>query len=1316
MANRRAHHDLVTIVYPPGCREVSEDLGPDEMIRRLKTLAHTFQTLSQAEDESTYADYTPLAIHLADDSYLNNSSRDVQLLVACCIADILRIFAPEAPYKDTKQIKTIFYFLIKQLGGLRDPKDPAFKRYFYLLENLAYVKSFNMCFDLEDCSEIFCALFQLMFKIVNGEHSGKVKSFMLDVLTPLITEADFVSNELLDIILINIVDPQKSQQKNAYSLAKDLVVKTSATLEPYIQQFFNQVLILGKVDQKLQISRKVYDLIYELNHICPRILLTVLPQLEFKLKSTEEVDRMGSVALLARMFSEVNSNLATNHRQLWLAFLGRYNDISVAIRIKCVQYTMHFLLNHPELIGDIKDTLELRQHDPEENVRYEVVMAIVTTAKRDFDVVSRSEELLNFVKERTLDKRFKIRKEAISGLAMIYRKHLSNPQNVPEATKNAVTWIKDKILHGYYMQGMEDRLLVERLLNTCLVPFNMDTTERMKKLFLLFATIDENACKAFIEIQKNQFVVRKCVSELVALHRLPPSEKRDREIKIKIQATAKHLPEPVKATEFIRKLSAHLLTDKVMLANMEKITDGVLSCSECMATVNQVLKKLGSPIMTNLYYGTVKQLLERISSVMVDDVAIRELAGLVQEALNAGDILEELGLDSSRAGERGLRLLMVLSFVFAPHYMYTDVLNKIVGLLKTPADFVAPLALSVLTYIGKHKPLGDDFPSILQTLTPICKDFVNNGTPKQAKQSIKCLFMNATETQDAVFTEILEIIKTNLDPAKGDQYRTAIVALGHVAFHLPDKFPIQIKNLVSRKIVKELLIQDRTEVHVDGSLAWCDEEDLPLETRCKMEGMKMMARWLIGLKDDKDDDKTNSVTISAHKTFRILNAFVSNKGDLREEGKPSPAERAWFRLAAGCAILKICEQKGVGDKYTLDQFYTLSTLFTDPIPQVRERILIKLHKGLGRGIPNKCLPLDFMGLYALAGLDTDKKLLHMARQYMTIDIGKRKDYVKSLMMSGAADKFSNQIHRIMPDYMIVFAIPLLTHYHGFPVYDDEEALKKLQSALWFIMEPLMTKNDNFSFGFYKTLIEKIKNHSDARNADDEATNYKLWSMCDLAMGILISKTSNYELKEFPADLEIPRLFYTPPDDPNFVNVLNYLPADMMAKIPKKSSMINYIPTVSAQAVMVKKDKGGASVNNATTAGTSSSAINVVTENPLPSSDNDANGTTESQTIYDPDPSQESNGRVPRKRGRPPGSTKVAAASPVTAEDTHEEEDEAGREEEKGQKDDEKADPIPAKRARSTRAGGTKEKDNTPVQEEPATTSGRPRRAAAAVKK
>lgn len=176
-------------------------------------------------------------------------------------------------------------------------------------------------------------------------------------------------------------------------------------MESSITQFFNHVLILGKEEKNLQICKKVYDLIYELNHICPSVLLSVLPQLECKLKSTSDTERLGSVALLARMFSEKGSQLAVQHQQLWRAFLGRFNDISVTIRTKCVQYSMHFLLNHPELRKDITDTLKLRQHDADESVRYEVVMAIVATAKRDFEVVSDSEDLLEFVKERTLDKK-----------------------------------------------------------------------------------------------------------------------------------------------------------------------------------------------------------------------------------------------------------------------------------------------------------------------------------------------------------------------------------------------------------------------------------------------------------------------------------------------------------------------------------------------------------------------------------------------------------------------------------------------------------------------------------------------------------------------------------------------------------------------------------------------------------------------------------------------------------------------------------------------------------------------------------------------
>lgn len=222
------------LVYPPGCKPISDDLGSDELLRRLKVLAHTFQGFGQDANES-YSAYIPLSLHLAEEQYLTHNSKDVQLLIACCIADIMRVYAPEAPYKDPIKIREIFEFIIKQLNGLKDPKDPAFKRYFYLLENLSFVKSFNMCFELEDNQEIFCSLFSLFFRIVSDEHSAKVKSYMLEILCPLISESDNVSTDLLDVILINICEPYKNSKKNAYQLAKDLILKTQDTLEQYIK-------------------------------------------------------------------------------------------------------------------------------------------------------------------------------------------------------------------------------------------------------------------------------------------------------------------------------------------------------------------------------------------------------------------------------------------------------------------------------------------------------------------------------------------------------------------------------------------------------------------------------------------------------------------------------------------------------------------------------------------------------------------------------------------------------------------------------------------------------------------------------------------------------------------------------------------------------------------------------------------------------------------------------------------------------------------------------------------------------------------------
>ena len=48
-----------------------------------------------------------------------------------------------------------------------------------------------------------------LFICCSEKHSSKVKNFMLDMMTPLIAEADSVSQDLLDAVLINLVEPHK---------------------------------------------------------------------------------------------------------------------------------------------------------------------------------------------------------------------------------------------------------------------------------------------------------------------------------------------------------------------------------------------------------------------------------------------------------------------------------------------------------------------------------------------------------------------------------------------------------------------------------------------------------------------------------------------------------------------------------------------------------------------------------------------------------------------------------------------------------------------------------------------------------------------------------------------------------------------------------------------------------------------------------------------------------------------------------------------------------------------------------------------------
>ncbi|XP_071087825.1 sister chromatid cohesion protein PDS5 homolog B-like [Haliotis cracherodii] len=1115
----KALNKTVKVCYPPGCKEVSEEIPKDELIRRLKLLARAFQDMGQDDNDQ----YAGLALMLATDFYLDHQNKDVRLLVACCIADVFRIFAPEAPYKDQDHLKEIFLFLIKQLRGLEDPEAPSFKRYFYLLENLAWVKSFNICIELDDNQEIFCSLFKLMFSTVSDKHSSKVKNFMLDMMTPLIAEADTVSQELLDVVLINIVEPQKSQNKHAYALAKDLLRRTSNAIEPYIQAFFNNTLMLGKTSES-EVSDHLYDLIYELNQVSPNVLLAVLPQLEFKLKSNEEHERKHVTKLLAKMFSEPGSDLANQNKPLWYCFLGRFNDISTSVRIICCSFAQYFVLNHPELTKDILEQLKVRQHDPEETVRIEVINCVMNVAKKDFDFVN--EEMMTFIKERTLDKKFKIRREGLLGLGTMYKQVMTKETINPQHEKK-VAWIKNKVFHAYYQNSNDDRLLVERIFNINLVPYMLPADVRMLRLLRLYCTLDDHAVKAFNELLKHRSSVRVQVMQLleaIELHGQPNAPP----LFPRLAGLVRTLPEQQKPQEYLKKFSQKLRDDKRMRHLLKVVVHPECSCKKAEEAVKEILKKIGcNPGQANYMYNLVKSLLERIAPVMIDAVAMEKLVNHVNETLTGlGENMEGI----HNAGEKSVKLLLALSYAYPHHFRTAEVFEKFLTFLNHDDDTVSDITQQIITNTGSN--LQRMHPDIYSSLVPVLVRTAKMGNPKQTKHAIRCISV-VCKNKEPILAQVFEYVKRNLDPESAN-YITSIVALGHIAKLCPEEFATDMKSIVSRIIVKDLLMQDRTD-SVEATESWYSDHLVAEETQAKVQAMKLLVRWLQGLKSNQNNSGTS--------TLRLLYTVIIHEGDLMEHGRINKPELARLRLQAGCCMLKLAEETCYSDIIPCEQFQALALLINDSCYHVRVKFAIKLHKGL----LNMRLPLEFMSIFSLAANDPLKERQRQLKQFLNVNIQKRRDYLKQ---NPAA---RNRMFAILPDYILPYTVHLLAHDPDFKTFQQTDALKNIKDCLWFVMDPLTGRSEDYNYAFFRRMIENMKQTKDAQCPDDDDMNKKLYAVCDVALGLMNTKTTNITLKDNNTEPVLPAKLFTKPDK-SYTNTKSYLPKDFNFDGPRRKGV------------------------------------------------------------------------------------------------------------------------------------------------------------------
>lgn len=146
------------------------------MVNYLNELHKSLSQLSQEINDRPKG-LKQTALQLVTPKLLSHSDKDVRVLCTCCIVDILRIFAPEAPYNNDDTISA-FKAIVTQLRGLATYDSVSSiltSKVYYILNSISTVQSCVVPVILGQsgvagADEVVLAMFEALLSSVRPEH------------------------------------------------------------------------------------------------------------------------------------------------------------------------------------------------------------------------------------------------------------------------------------------------------------------------------------------------------------------------------------------------------------------------------------------------------------------------------------------------------------------------------------------------------------------------------------------------------------------------------------------------------------------------------------------------------------------------------------------------------------------------------------------------------------------------------------------------------------------------------------------------------------------------------------------------------------------------------------------------------------------------------------------------------------------------------------------------------------------------------------------------------------------------------------------
>lgn len=1090
----------------------------NELSNRLNDLHEELSTISQENIDLTSLD--KYSKDLINKKLLRHKDDGIRALVSCCLSDILRLYAPNAPYTDV-QLTDIFKLFLSQFEMLGESDNLYTIQQTYLITKISEYRSIVLIADLPTSNKLLEEIFEIFYDD-RKSFPNKLYSIIGSILGELLSEFDSVPLNVLRLIFNKFLTYNPNDipkglgtiSNTGYELSLILCNSYSNRISRQLTRYYSEILYQVTKDDEfdtgitsismesnekiIKTITKLHKLVLRLWETTPDLISAVIGYIQHELSSPHEDIRKAATKLVGQLLTINSSNVSflPTYQEVFDAWILKITDVSPEVRAQWVDTIPKILSSGNNVSEEISKGLNKTLIDSDAQVRKSSVQVFekvsVQQIWQNIKEVSVYSSLLYLTREKNKE----IRELAIMTSGKFYSDSIEFISRTPDRNEvwEVVDTIPSTLLNLYYINNKHINEEVDRIMFEYILPLQTDDQKRVERLFTVLSNCDDKAFAAFSAFNKRQVQMSLALSKYVQFCEiLNQRDKRnnqtnnnmnddfDLEIRIKFNKTLEWLSNSLSAK--MKALESLKLIKEFNDSRIFFLIKTCISNEASITTIKNSIKELMIKLEDSGLFR--KYDIPSVSTILPKDLALQikillfRASPLIYNTSNINIFLNDSELNDSKKKELRRKLLDDIANVNPTSFKDQVVkLKEIVNLFDIEAignnEKTLQLSDTLKTLYKIVKVLKDEVDFDDTFFMNNLKHLSIEGTIPVTKYATKILAYSKDSH------ELLTDIKNSILPLNIKQdknFASHIVVLMEILRFYPQILDENSTEIVTY-VIKEVLLANQVTGNIEGyDTDWIDDNSLLTINHGGLEflndkifTLKLLTNKLRSIAPDVH--KSDLSKTFAERNLKLFFYIIASGGELiseqNKENYPTPnIFQTKLRCYAGLQILKLAKVANMNDFISASDIIKLINLVEDECLPVRTQFL----ETLKTYISDELISIKFLPLIFFTAYEPDNTLKTTTKTWINYTVGKQ-SFKKGTFFERALPRL---IHAVShhPD--------IIDGLNG----DEKERITALKTSLDYLIYYFdsIASQENFSLLYY--LSERVKNYQDNIEEEEE---------------------------------------------------------------------------------------------------------------------------------------------------------------------------------------------------------------------------------------